>query len=489
MIKKMSFFRFCRRSLTALPVFLALISCDKILPPSGNGELVQVKIRAVNIAGGAQNKTVTRAGGGDSRIVGEPIVQDLGGGMLAEITVEEDLSALREGGGEKKLTNGAKFRIIALKKGTDTIYSWADYSAAGSGTLNPVAGNLHVVSGEEYDFVCFSYNDLNATWPDPETLSEGGTLSSITVYSTRDFLYEKLSEKTLTAIDNTLSFNLKYQLTKVKLEFDAGTGKTIESIDNSKISLDDVATKVNFNLAGGSVSSFTKTESLTFGGGTTGSRTLTSGEITFFPQATGSYTLNILSGAVSVSGSKTIDTESISILCSKFEIGKRYTIRLKPLIKVGYFAGELTPDADGVWKFTKELYVQSADASTSTSWATATETQSVVSDTNGKANTLALSTNAYDNPAAKLCFQKNTGYATITAVSDANYKWYLPAQKQLMAIWAIHNSFESDAKLSDWYWSSTEYSSTHSWIVSFATGYTDVQSKADSYRARCVREL
>jgi hypothetical protein len=58
-------------------------SCDKIVSPSGYGELVQVKIRAVSIAGGAQNKTVTRAGGSEKKIVGEPIIQDMGNGMLA----------------------------------------------------------------------------------------------------------------------------------------------------------------------------------------------------------------------------------------------------------------------------------------------------------------------------------------------------------------------------------------------------------------------
>jgi hypothetical protein len=115
MIKKMNFFRFFRRSLTALPVFLLFSACNKLPPPSGTGKLVQVKIRAVSIAGGAQNEIVRASGGEQKRIVGGSIVQDLGNGMLAEITVEEDVSALRTG--DTLLTNGAKFRVIVPDEG------------------------------------------------------------------------------------------------------------------------------------------------------------------------------------------------------------------------------------------------------------------------------------------------------------------------------------------------------------------------------------
>ena len=50
----MNVLRFCRQSLTALPVFLALMACDKLLPTAGTGELVEVKICAISIAGGAK---------------------------------------------------------------------------------------------------------------------------------------------------------------------------------------------------------------------------------------------------------------------------------------------------------------------------------------------------------------------------------------------------------------------------------------------------
>jgi hypothetical protein len=155
MNKKMNFFRFCRRSLAALPVFFLLISCDQLLPPGGNGEWVQVKIRAVNIAEGAQNKTNTRAGGDGSRIVGEPVIQDLGDGMLAEITVEEDLEALRTG--DKSLIPNAWFRIIAIKSSDDTYLSHADFQAkTGNGYYTD--DKLYVPSGVACDFVCFSFN-------------------------------------------------------------------------------------------------------------------------------------------------------------------------------------------------------------------------------------------------------------------------------------------------------------------------------------------
>jgi hypothetical protein len=241
MDRKMNLFGFCRWSLAALPVFLALMACDQLVPPSGgNGVDIPVKIRAVSIAGGAQNKTVTRASG-QKRIVGEPIVQDLGNGMLAEITVEEDLSALRA----TPLTKDVKLRIVALIKNSSTIYSWADYTATNSGAFTRTSSaDLHVIENTDYDFVCFSYNSTTASLPDP--LSEGSTLGSITVTNANDFLYKKWTTN-LSTTSNTLSFTLEQQLAKVTLILNGGS-RTITNVAENSIKITSVSTPTTHNL-------------------------------------------------------------------------------------------------------------------------------------------------------------------------------------------------------------------------------------------------
>jgi hypothetical protein len=338
---KMSFSRFCRRSLAALPVFLVFLSCDQLLPPAGSGEWVQVKIRAVNIAGGAQNKTNTRAGGGEQKgIEGEPVIQDLGGGMLAEITVEEDVSALRVDPGP--LAKDVKLRIVALIKNSSTIYSWADYTATSSGAFSKVAGNLHVVSGVEYDFVCFSYNSATASLPDP--LNEGGILGSITVTNANDFLYEKLTEQKLDAIDNTLSFTLKQQLVKVKLKLDVNTNasRTITNITANSFSMNAPASG-SFNLASGILGAGSDITKYFGWPSTLGSATAESEEFTFLPKASGEHTLSWAENAVTALENSTIQRSfgglgSITVPCSQFKAGYSYSIGLK-LYRLPRFAG------------------------------------------------------------------------------------------------------------------------------------------------------
>jgi hypothetical protein len=303
-------------------LFFVFTACGKLLPPSGNGVDIPVKIRAVSIAGGAQNETITRASGSERRRVGEPIIQDLGGGMLAEITVEEDLSALRADPTSQRLGDGVKFRIIALNEGTGTIYSWADYTAAGSGTLNPNAGNLHVVSGEEYDFVCFSYNSKTADWP--AALSEGGTLGDITVTNANDFLYKKLTTS-LSATSNNLSFTLEQQLTKVTLVLKRES-RTITDVPGP-ISLN-VADFGSFNLKNGT---FDSSPYMTDFSGWTGlnSTEVSSVPLTFIPKTTGGYAFIIQARSLILDGEKRPKVD-LTIRSEKFDFmpQRRYTVSI-----------------------------------------------------------------------------------------------------------------------------------------------------------------
>ena len=158
---------------------------------------------------------------------------------------------------------------------------------------------------------------------------------------------------------------------------------------------------------------------------------------------------------------------------------------------VGYFGGELVRNSRGVWKFTRKLYVQDSDES-SAQWATGNRYTGVVDKVDGKGNTLALYNLSSTYPAANRCFEKNINFRAISDVNQANYIWYLPAQNQLMAIWAAHNSFAATKKLASYYYcSATESHANDAWSVYFGSGYTYTSGYGKTYKHqfRCVREL
>lgn len=160
------------------------------------------------------------------------------------------------------------------------------------------------------------------------------------------------------------------------------------------------------------------------------------------------------------------------------------TVTAEEPIYVGMFAGELKADINGVWQFEKPLYVQRKNELLGgidrIKWANASSLTEATSYTDGKNNTAKLNElSPTDYPAANKCFQKNAG-------------WYLPAQKQLLAIWAVHGSFEASSLFnSSIYWSSTQYSNTNegsSWYIAFNNGSSAGGNKVSPYHVRCVRE-
>lgn len=157
---------------------------------------------------------------------------------------------------------------------------------------------------------------------------------------------------------------------------------------------------------------------------------------------------------------------------------------------VGRFSGQLKQDAYGVWQFEHALYVQGMDEATQITWSTKEEKTNIFNNTYGKGNTLSLNTwSSTEYPAANKCFQKNDDYISIKHEEDANYNWYLPAQKQLMAIWTVSKSFDTLHKFNSTanYWSATEIS-TNSYYVNFGTGEVAENSKLYLYWVRCVRD-
>lgn len=201
--------------------------------------------------------------------------------------------------------------------------------------------------------------------------------------------------------------------------------------------------------------------------------------------------LSFTMGALSFDGSKSGKTATIAIR-SKVDASV-WDIVIKAIIEplyVGYFGGELKANADGVWQFEYPLFVQREDESAGVTWGPRTAVN-VTNLLDGKGNTYTLNgMTATDHPAANLCFKKNKGSAGITGISDPNYNWYLPAQKQLMAIRTVHNSFGITYQFSaDIYWSASEYSANYAWYVDFSNGVTSGSNQELPRRVRCVREL
>ena len=158
---------------------------------------------------------------------------------------------------------------------------------------------------------------------------------------------------------------------------------------------------------------------------------------------------------------------------------------------VGRFGGQLKPDANGVWQYEKMLYVQNSNEGSLVRWKTTnTATVNVASDWDGRQNTWSMTSSPTlrdEHPVAKLCYYKN--YMP-TNINELN--WFLPSQKQLMAVWISRNglnivAYPIDHKV---YWSSTEYDITHPWGVNMFSGgtSTDMDKRSTSPVVRCVME-
>jgi hypothetical protein len=316
--------------LAALP--LLFLSCNREALRDSAGKWASVKVRSVHVAEGAPNETGTRAsGGGEKRIAGKPIVQDLGGGVFAEITVEEEAAALRDGTASHALDSNSKFRVIALD-GNKKVCSYADYTvpavSPSSGEIDPDAGSeqLQVLEGQSYHFVCIAYYNNSGTWL---PLAKGETLAPISISTSNDLLWESKPAPSISGSLDLSFDNLRHRLTKVQLVIDAqSASKTITGVDNDGITLGEVATTVDFDLAAGSASSITASNRLAFSGWTAGQQTQTSDWIYFFPQTTGNYTLDIAESAILLSDGGSTAAESFSIACAGFTAGSSYKIRL-----------------------------------------------------------------------------------------------------------------------------------------------------------------
>lgn len=95
----------------------------------------------------------------------------------------------------------------------------------------------------------------------------------------------------------------------------------------------------------------------------------------------------------------------------------------------------------------------------------------------GAANTKAIVAADGDHPAARWASEYS---------ADGHADFYLPAQREQNLCFAtIPDKFETD----DWYWSSTQYSTTFAWTQYFDDGNQLYAYKDYTGRARAVRRL
>ena len=157
----------------------------------------------------------------------------------------------------------------------------------------------------------------------------------------------------------------------------------------------------------------------------------------------------------------------------------------------GMFGGQLV-EKNGVWQFTKELWVTKVHQTSKINWSTETVSTGATDFVDGKGNTLLLAQAGLDKyPSAAACWNLNTGLdPATTTVGDAAYQFFLPAQKQLAAVWLVLSTFDSGLQFGIYHWSSTEYDSSDTWTIYMGEGFMEMLNKKTTGSiTRCVREL
>jgi len=143
------------------------------------------------------------------------------------------------------------------------------------------------------------------------------------------------------------------------------------------------------------------------------------------------------------------------------------------------------------------LIASMIDLSTSQAWSNVTGTligSTAQSDWDGLSNSNAIvGQTGHTNSAAKLCLNYvNNEYGT-GIYSD----WYLPARGELNHLWnnifEVQKALDSDgnpattAIVKNFYWSSSEYSSSTAWSLNFSYGTTNNYGKGSTGSIRAVR--
>jgi hypothetical protein len=199
----------------AVLVFSLLLgACEKELPDNKSGKEVLVRVRLVGVSEGGE-EDLTRS---DSKKESKIVSTSIGDGMLLEMQMERDTSALRAT--KTQLASNSLFRVVALKHNTTTFISYGDFTI----TDGPVAGNLHVPINDSYDFVCYSYN--STTLPAAPTQKQGENISTTidVLQGAKDLLWTKIKED-VTDEAPELEILLRRTMARMKVVLDVSYNK------------------------------------------------------------------------------------------------------------------------------------------------------------------------------------------------------------------------------------------------------------------------
>ncbi|MGD9643706.1 MAG: DUF1566 domain-containing protein [Elusimicrobiales bacterium] len=99
----------------------------------------------------------------------------------------------------------------------------------------------------------------------------------------------------------------------------------------------------------------------------------------------------------------------------------------------------------------------------------------------GKADTVMISTmQGPGSYAARLCEDYS-----VTVGGEYYDDWYLPSKAELQLLYAQRTVV--GGFVAGYYWSSTEYTFSHAWNLTFDSGVWNTYSKTNPYKVRCVR--
>ena len=148
----------------------------------------------------------------------------------------------------------------------------------------------------------------------------------------------------------------------------------------------------------------------------------------------------------------------------------------------GYYIGDITITG-GADAGTYAVIMADASATANMQWKTATTaTTGTDSNTNGRANTLAMQTAGLSaHPAAQHCLACTVGGHT---------DWYLPAKDELALLMVSRAILATPLGLTARHWASTQQSTANGWAHdTYSGGIAYQYSKTLSYAARPTRRL
>ena len=105
------------------------------------------------------------------------------------------------------------------------------------------------------------------------------------------------------------------------------------------------------------------------------------------------------------------------------------------------------------------------------------EAAGATSQTDGRANTAALTASGKGHPAAAWASQYT---------EDGHADYHLPSRIELLMCY-LHAP--QVFTTSDWYWSSSQYSRSNAWCQDFEYGHSSANLKVNEFRARAVRSI